>query len=105
VPVLARFEVMLLIVHTPYVRTEGLGTELKNQAQTHWVWFWCISLALLMLYLNLWLSLVVLTTAAIGYGLMRRLMLQRIHGWTGDTAGASIEMTELFLLLALSMAL
>jgi cobalamin synthase len=36
---------------------------------------------------------------------MRRLMLQRIHGWTGDTAGASIEMTELFLLLALSMAL
>lgn len=105
VPVLARFEVMLLIVHTPYVRAEGLGTELKNQAQTYWVWFWCILLALLMLYLNLWLSLVVLTTAAIGYGLMRRLMLQRIHGWTGDTAGASIEMTELFLLLAWSMAL
>ena len=105
VPVLARFEVMLLIVHTPYVRAVGLGTELKSQAQTHWVWIWCILLALLMLYLNLWLSLVVLTTATIGYGLMRRLMLQRIHGWTGDTAGASIEMTELSLLLALSMAL
>jgi cobalamin synthase len=31
--------------------------------------------------------------------------MQRIDGWTGDTAGASIEVTELLALLVLSMAL
>jgi cobalamin synthase len=36
---------------------------------------------------------------------MRRLMMQRINGWTGDTAGASIEVIELLLLLVLSMYL
>ncbi|HCH32995.1 MAG TPA: adenosylcobinamide-GDP ribazoletransferase, partial [Oceanospirillaceae bacterium] len=41
----------------------------------------------------------------VGYWLMRRLMLQRIDGWTGDTAGASIEVTELMLLLALTFCL
>ena len=33
VPMLARLQVMALIIYTPYVRTKGLGTELKNKAQ------------------------------------------------------------------------
>jgi len=105
VPVLARFQVMLLVVHTPYVRGNGLGTELKNQAQAKWVWFWLLLLVTFMLYQNIYLSLVMLITVGIGYSLMRRLMMQRIDGWTGDTAGASIEATELLLLLVISMAI
>lgn len=105
VPVLARFQVMLLVAHTPYVRGQGLGTELKNQAQARWIWFWFSSLGVFMLYQNLWLSLTILLTVGLGYSLMRRLMMQRIDGWTGDTAGASIEIIELLLLLALSMYL
>nr|MCS5559379.1 adenosylcobinamide-GDP ribazoletransferase [Oceanospirillaceae bacterium] len=46
-----------------------------------------------------------LAALVVGYWLMRRLMLQRIDGWTGDTAGASIEVTELILLLALTFCL
>ena len=105
VPVLARFQAMLLVVHTPYVRGEGLGTELKNQAQAKWVWFSLSSLVAFMLYQNLWLSLAMLITVGIGYSLMRRLMIQRIDGWTGDTAGASIEVAELLLLLVISMSI
>ena len=58
-----------------------------------------------MLYHNFGLSLALLLTLALGYYLMRRLMMQRIDGWTGDTAGASIEVAELLALLVLSMAL
>tara|TARA_B110000503_G_scaffold88469_1_gene134117 strand:+ start:2325 stop:3122 length:798 start_codon:yes stop_codon:yes gene_type:complete len=104
VPVLARFQVMLLVVHTPYVRAQGLGTELKNQAQAKWVWFSFSLLVLFMLYQHVGLSLALILTLGIGYYLMRRLMMQRIDGWTGDTAGASIEVTELLALLVLSMA-
>ena len=105
VPVLGRFQAMLLVVHTPYVRGKGLGTELKNQAQGKWVWFWFSSLVAFMLYQNLWLSLAMLLTVALGYVLMRRLMMQRIDGWTGDTAGASIEVAELLVLLVISMSI
>ena len=101
---LARFQVMLLVVHTPYVRGKGLGTQLKRQAQAKWVWFWLLSLIAFMLYQNLWLSFSLVLTVGLGYYLMRRLMLQRINGWTGDTAGASIEVTELLVLLVMAMA-
>jgi len=103
VPVVARFQAMLLVVHTPYVRSKGLGTELKNQAQAKWVWFWFSLLSVLMLYQHLWLSLVMLLTVGLGYVSMRRLMMQRIDGWTGDTAGATIEVSELLVLLALTI--
>lgn len=96
---------MLLVVHTPYVRGKGLGTELKNQAQAKWVWFWFASLVVFMLYQNIWLSLTMLLTVGLGCVLMRGLMMQRIDGWTGDTAGASIEVTELLVLLVISMSI
>lgn len=105
VPLLARFQAMLIVVHTPYVRAQGLGTELKSQAQAKWVWCWLLTLVVFMLYQNAELSLVTLITLGLGYGLMRRLMMQRIDGWTGDTAGASIEIAELLALLVLAMAL
>ena len=104
VPVLARFQVMVLVAHTPYVRGKGLGTQLKSQAQAKWVWFWLLSLIAFMLYQNLLLSFALVLTLGLGYYLMRRLMMQRIDGWTGDTAGASIEVTELLVLLVMAMA-
>lgn len=104
VPVLARLQAMVLVVHTPYVRGEGLGTQLKNQAQAKWVWFWVMILVALMLYQTIALSSAMLAMSALGYALMRRLMMQRINGWTGDTAGASIEVTELLLLLVMAVS-
>ena len=42
-------------------------------------------------------------TVGLGYVFMRRLMMQRIDGWTGDTAGATIEVSELLVLLAFAI--
>jgi adenosylcobinamide-GDP ribazoletransferase len=103
VPVLARLQGMLLVVYTPYVRTQGLGAQLKTQTQAKWVWVWLLSLSGVMLYQNFWLSLAILLAMGLGFGLMRRVMMLRIDGWTGDTAGASIEVSELLALLVLSV--
>jgi adenosylcobinamide-GDP ribazoletransferase len=105
VPILARCQVMLLVVHTPYVRGQGLGTELKNQAQSLWVWLQLLGLAAAATYMLGVVLPVLILVLAIGYWLMRRLMLERIDGWTGDTAGASIEVAELLALLALALSL
>jgi len=105
VPVMARCQAMVLVVHTPYVRSQGLGTQLKNQAQSVWVWLQLLVLGLLTAYLLGLVFVALLSALVVGYWLMRRLMLQRIDGWTGDTAGASIEVTELMLLLALAFCL
>ena len=105
VPVMARCQAMVLVVHTPYVRGQGLGTQLKNQAQSLWVWLQLLLLGLLSAYLLGQVFVALVSTLVVGYWLMRRLMLQRIDGWTGDTAGASIEVTELMLLLALTFCL
>jgi len=104
-PVMARCQAMVLVVHTPYVRGQGLGTQLKNQAQSLWVWLQLLLLGLLSAYLLGQVFVALVSTLVVGYWLMRRLMLQRIDGWTGDTAGASIEVTELMLLLALTFCL
>jgi adenosylcobinamide-GDP ribazoletransferase len=105
VPVMARCQAMVLVVHTPYVRGQGLGTQLKNQAQSLWVWLQLLVLGLLTTYVLGLVFVALLAALVVGYWLMRRLMLQRIDGWTGDTAGASIEVTELILLLALTFCL
>ena len=105
VPVVARLQAMVLVVHTPYVRGEGLGRVLKNQAQANWVWFWVAVLVALMLSQTITLALSMLAISALGYILMRALMMQRIDGWTGDTAGASIEVTEVLLLLVMAVSI
>ncbi|MDC9720704.1 MAG: adenosylcobinamide-GDP ribazoletransferase [Gammaproteobacteria bacterium] len=105
VPVLARVQAMLLVVHTPYVRAQGLGSQLKNHAQAIWIWVWLLVCILLALYLNGGLMLSMVLVMAAGGWLMRRMMLQRLDGWTGDTAGASIEVAELLALIVLSLSI
>jgi len=105
VPVLARLQVMVLVVHTPYVREQGLGSAFKHQAQAKWVWTWLLICGGAMFYCHPVVAAALLLSLGMGYGLMRRLMVQRIDGWTGDTAGASIEIAELLALIVLVVVL
>lgn len=104
VPMVARLQVMMLVIQTPYVRSQGLGEQLKNQAQKIWVWCWFVATLSFMLYQHLELTIAVIVVVGLAYFKMRSLMVQRIDGWTGDTAGASIEMVELAMLLVLAIA-
>jgi adenosylcobinamide-GDP ribazoletransferase len=97
-PVLARTAVMILLATTPYVRKGGMAeTSVKHLPKTA-VWFvllLVLSLSVFLLKEHAW-GLIILFGVAY---LLRRLMLKRIQGTTGDTAGAMLEVMEVSILL------
>ena len=97
-PVLARTATMILLATTPYVREGGMGESAVKQLPKFAVWF--VSLVVLAISVFLlkeksWGLLVLITIAYF----LRRLMLKRISGTTGDTTGAMLEVMELSVLL------
>ncbi len=100
-PVLGRSLVLLLFLTTPYVRREGLGNAVTDFLPKLGALLLCMLIAGAGLYLS-WQGL--LAALLIFYGL-RRLMVQRLRGCTGDTAGATIELTELGWLLGIGLSL
>jgi adenosylcobinamide-GDP ribazoletransferase len=97
--VLARTLLPLLFLTTPYVRNSGLGSTLTAFQPRHGsILVIVITAALIFLLTDdryLW---PVLTAAGV-FLLLRNLMLRRIGGTTGDTAGALVEITEAAVLL------
>jgi adenosylcobinamide-GDP ribazoletransferase len=91
---LARSAVPLLFLTTPYVRPGGLGDALAKHAPRR-----AMILVLLAVLLGIlaalemhgmWLVLGCLAA----FWLLRRMMMARLGGTTGDTAGAMIELLE-----------
>jgi adenosylcobinamide-GDP ribazoletransferase len=97
-PVLARTAVMILLATTPYVRKGGMAeTSVKHLPKVA-VWF----ILLLVLGLSVFLledkSWGLFFLLPVAY-LVRRLMIKRISGTTGDTAGAMLEVMEVSVML------
>ncbi len=93
-PLLARASLPLLFLTTPYVRRGGLGAALAehvSRGPTILVLFVTVVAILLMTGKS---GLVPLTVAILTFVLLRVVMLQRIDGTTGDTAGALVELVE-----------
>lgn len=100
-PVIARSAVIVLFMSTPYVRKDGIGAS--HAAHLPKVLAW-LMLGLVVLgcgyflqFKVLWLLLAVMVV----FLLLRYLMVHRIGGTTGDTAGGVIEVIEVVVLLAL----
>ncbi len=93
-PVFGRIALVALFLTTPYVRPGGLGADLAQ----HFPRRGCAAILLLALIAILliagsqgfWTMLVVAGVML----LLRSLMIQRIGGMTGDTAGAVVTLTE-----------
>lgn len=103
--ILARTLLPLLFLTTPYVRSDGLGSALAAHQPRHWSLFSIvITFALIFLLTDnrYWGSVL---TAIITFLFLRSLMLHRIGGTTGDTAGALVEITETTVLLTWVIAL
>jgi len=101
VPWLARCLLPLLFMTTPYVRAGGLGQALAEhlpRRQLPWV---LAANALVMLLFG-WSALLALLVAGGVFIWLRSLMLKRLDGTTGDTAGALLEIAECSVLLALA---
>ncbi len=103
-PVIARAMALLLFTTTGYVREEGIASVLtkglpKQRINLIVILVGVISIAVLHIY-----SLLMLFVVLVGFLLMRYLMIKRIGGTTGDTAGVVIEFTEIGVLLGLVLA-
>jgi len=101
VPMLARFSILPLFYFTPYVRDKGLGSNLKQSiSPLLFMIVTVISVLLAIIFLQQKSIFILILLAAILLW-ARNIMMQRIGGTTGDTAGAMIEVQEALLLCAL----
>lgn len=105
VPVAGRMSVIALLLTTAYVREQGLGSAMArhfNHSRGRIVLLTSFVLLFFLMPLNVF---VVASVAAAGLlYFVRKLMVQRIDGMTGDTIGASIELVEAVALVAIAIA-
>jgi len=96
--VLARTAIPILLLTTPYVRSNGLGTLLVENMPHRSVRL-IISLVLFLSLLSI--GLIALSIFFIVLLLLRYYMIKRLDGTTGDTAGAMLELLETITLTTL----
>lgn len=104
-PVLGRLAVLALFRGTRYAREQGLGAALAAHLPRREA-LWVLALTALAVVLvggvvGLWM---LLAAAAVLAGL-RGLMLRRLGGTTGDTAGATVELVEAAVLVVAALAI
>jgi adenosylcobinamide-GDP ribazoletransferase len=98
-PLLARSAGLLLLLTTPYVRKDGLGETLAQHASLRWSIVILLIVIFSTVFLLKWQSAIVLAGLSVLFLLLRRLMLLRIGGITGDTIGALIVLSEIAVIL------
>lgn len=100
-PVLGRVAVPLLFLTTPYVRPGGLGDALAKHLPRRAAWVVVIISLVVVLVMR---EVGAIMSAAIMFFLLRAMMLRRIQGTTGDTAGAMVELVETAVLVAVALS-
>ena len=98
-PVLARTALPVLFLTTPYLRADGLGSALAEHLPRVAVAPVVVTTAVAMLLISGTQGLWLVITAIAVFAVLRGLMMSRIGGTTGDTAGAAVELTETALLI------
>ncbi|WP_341963051.1 adenosylcobinamide-GDP ribazoletransferase [Pseudomonas sp. RC10] len=102
-PVIGRASMLGLFLTTPYVRAGGLGQALADHLPRR---LGAQVLALTTLACVLvagWAGLWSVLFATVGFFGLRRLMIQRLGGSTGDTAGALLELLETLVVVTLAL--
>lgn len=100
-PVLARAAVLVLFKTTPYARMDGIGYEHAQHMPAHAARGCLLAVVVFTLFCAGWQGMWILLLLLCLIYALRALMLERLGGTTGDTAGAMIELVELAVLLAL----
>jgi adenosylcobinamide-GDP ribazoletransferase len=98
-PMLARSMALLLLLTTPYVREDGLGSILAQHLSRYGSLMILLIASGATVFLLKWQSVIVLSGLSILFFLLRKLMLFRIGGITGDTIGSLIVLSEIFVIL------
>lgn len=104
IPVLARTNLILLLLTLPYAKTSGMGHAMQHHLPTAPAWGIIWLTALLTALISPMLLLIWLLSL-LTYAAYRRALQQRLGGTTGDTAGAWVELSETLMLLTASLLL
>ena len=105
IPALARAQILLLALTTDSAQATGMGAALQQALPRRLAW---LTLAATWLGTGLLLGsagLAAVVVSSAVFWAWRRTMLIRLGGFTGDTAGALVELTETGALLALALLL
>ena len=100
-PWIGRGVLPLLFLTTPYVRQGGLGQALAEHLPRQQL-PWLLAVHAVLMLLFGWPALLALLVAGGVFIWLRMLMLKRLGGATGDTAGALLEIVECVVLVALA---
>jgi adenosylcobinamide-GDP ribazoletransferase len=103
VPVLGRSALLGLFLTTPYVRPGGLGQALADHLPRKSGMRVLAAVAVVCVLIGGGPAAWVLVVAAGGFFWLRRVMMQRLGGSTGDTAGAMLELLETLVLVTLAL--
>ncbi|PKH26229.1 adenosylcobinamide-GDP ribazoletransferase [Pseudomonas sp. 43NM1] len=104
VPLLGRAALLGLFLTTPYVRAGGLGQALADHLPRTAGWRVLALSALGCLLLGGMINgLVALLIAIAVFAWLRQVMIRRLGGTTGDTAGALLELLEMAVLVGLAL--
>lgn len=99
VPMLGRMSALALFATTPYVRQHGLGSALQDVPK-YLLWLVMLGFGAAVFALSWQVALVLIGVWAVMLAWLRWRFVGRIGGITGDTVGASIEMVEVAMLVA-----
>ncbi|KJZ66478.1 adenosylcobinamide-GDP ribazoletransferase [Pseudomonas fluorescens] len=102
-PLIGRSAMLGLFLTTPYVRAGGLGQALADHlprlAGKQVLVVSALTCVLIAGLSGVW----ALVLAAVVFAWLRQVMLRRLGGTTGDTAGAMLEMLEMAVLVGLAL--
>jgi len=100
VPVLGRAALLGLFLTTPYVRAGGLGQALADHLPRRAGW-WVLGVSALACALMA--GIVAVVICVVMFVWLRQVMMRRLGGTTGDTAGALLELLEMGVLVGLAL--
>jgi adenosylcobinamide-GDP ribazoletransferase len=102
-PVIGRAAMLGLFLGTPYVRAGGLGQALADHLPRP-LGFKVLGItAIACVLIAGWTGVEAVLAATAGFFWLRRLMIRRLGGSTGDTAGAMLELLEVLVLVVLAL--
>lgn len=102
-PLIGRSAMLGLFLSTPYVRAGGLGQAMADHLPRQTGRQVLLLSAVACLGLAGLFGFIILLASAVAFLWLRHLMIRRLGGTTGDTAGALLELLEMFVLVVLAI--
>lgn len=101
-PMLARWAFLISVIHFPYARKEGLGKGFHESS----AWGFFLAEGIILTALAFWVyglsGISAILSALVFVTLFSRRVTRLLGGLTGDIYGATIEMTEVVVLLVIA---